>query len=80
MHELALMDDLVETVLHKIGTRRVRLVRLVVGVRSGVVADALRFSFDVAIEHTALAGAVLEVIEVDGAELQLKEIEVDACA
>ena len=80
MHELALMDDLVEMVRDKIGARRVRVIRLVVGARSGVMADALRFSFDVCIEGTSLAGAALEVIDTEGAELQLKEIEVDACA
>jgi hydrogenase nickel incorporation protein HypA/HybF len=80
MHELALMDDLVESVIDKVGARRVRVIRLVVGSKSGVVAGALRFSFDVAIEGTCLAGAALEVVETDGAELQLKEIEVDGCA
>jgi hydrogenase nickel incorporation protein HypA/HybF len=79
MHELALMDDLVETVIDKMGARRVRVIRLVVGKQSGVLADALRFSFDVAVEGTPLAGAALEVIDTDGADLCLKEIEVDGC-
>jgi hydrogenase nickel incorporation protein HypA/HybF len=78
VHELALMNDLVETVLEKT-TRPVRVVRLVVGKQSGVAADALRFSFEVCADGTRLTGAVLDIIEAAGRELELKEIEVGPC-
>src|SRR5690349_7863628 len=80
VHELALMTDLVETVVEHAGTQRVHVVRLVVGRSSGVMADALRFSFEVSIEGTALQHATLEIIETDGAELALREVEVSGCA
>jgi len=56
VHELALMDDLVTTVLEEVGAARVRAVRLVVGRRAGAVADALRFCFEVCIKGTTLEG------------------------
>jgi Zn finger protein HypA/HybF involved in hydrogenase expression len=52
---------------------------LLVGARRGVVPNAPRFSFDVCVEGTPLAGATLEVIDAEATELQLKEIEVDGC-
>jgi hydrogenase nickel incorporation protein HypA/HybF len=79
VHELALMSDLVDTVIERFGDKRVHVVRLVVGARSGVAADALRFSFDVATQGTAIEGAVLELRETPGKELELQELEVSEC-
>jgi hydrogenase nickel incorporation protein HypA/HybF len=76
MHELALMEDLVDTVSSGITHERVHVVRLVVGLLSGASPHALRFSFDVCTRGTALEGAALEILETSGNELRLAEVEV----
>jgi hydrogenase nickel incorporation protein HypA/HybF len=63
MHELAIAESVVSTVLERTEGRRVTLVRLRVGRLAGVVPDALTFCFDVATTGTALEGAALELVE-----------------
>jgi hypothetical protein len=76
VHELALMDDLVSIVIGAIAPARVSRVRLVVGRAAGASSDALRFCFDVCSRGTLLEGATLEILETDGPELRLKDVEV----
>ena len=76
MHELSLMEDLVEAVTSEIGDARVHVVRLVVGSEAGASPHALRFCFEVCVHGTALEGAALEIIETSGGELRLAELEV----
>jgi hydrogenase nickel incorporation protein HypA/HybF len=66
MHELALMESLVEAIEAQVPDARVTAVRLDVGRLTCVVPDALRFCFEVCTQDTRLAGAVLEVREVPG--------------
>ncbi len=66
MHELALMEDLVTTVSDAVGDATVLAVRLEVGLLSGVVADSLRFCFDVCTQGTRLERAALDIIDVPG--------------
>lgn len=66
MHELAIMQAIVEQVSDRLGERPVSAIHLVVGKLSGVVPDALRFSFEVATEGTTLAGAALTIDEPPG--------------
>jgi hydrogenase nickel incorporation protein HypA/HybF len=66
MHELALMESVVETITEQLGDARVALVRLEIGKLAGVALDALRFSFDVCTTGTSLAGAALDIVEVPG--------------
>lgn len=61
MHELALAEDIVETVTRRLGTRRVARVRVRVGQLVAVEPAAMRFCFDVATHDTPLEGATLEV-------------------
>jgi hydrogenase nickel incorporation protein HypA/HybF len=64
MHELSIAAAVVESAedaARRHGASSVTAVRLRVGELSGVVADALRFSFEVVTEGTALAGARLLV-------------------
>jgi hydrogenase nickel incorporation protein HypA/HybF len=63
MHELAIAEGLVDAVTDRLPGDRIALVRLEIGALSGVVADSLRFCFDLATEGTALEGAVLEISE-----------------
>jgi hydrogenase nickel incorporation protein HypA/HybF len=66
MHELALMESLVETVADNVGDAKVTAVRLEVGRLAAVVPDSLRFCFDVCVRGTPLEGAVLDIIEIGG--------------
>lgn len=76
VHELALMESLVETVGEQAGAARVVVVRLEVGRGSCVAPDALRFCFDVCAQGTALEGATLEILRSDGDALRIREVEV----
>lgn len=68
MHELSIAVNLIETVceeLPRLGTGvRVTVVRMRIGTLSGVVPDALRFSFDVAAADSRIEGASLQIEEV----------------
>jgi hydrogenase nickel incorporation protein HypA/HybF len=61
VHELALMESVVETVLDHTEGCQVAAVCLAIGELAGVDVDALRFCFGVCIEGTALAGSELEI-------------------
>lgn len=76
MHEIALMEDLVRTVAEEAGDARVHVVRLVVGRESCASPHALAFCFEVCARGTKLEGASLDIVETDGGELRLREIEV----
>ncbi len=69
MHELSIAVSLIETAsdeLGKAGGRapRVLALHLRLGLLSGVVKEALLFSFDLAAEGTPIAGARLDIEEV----------------
>lgn len=61
MHELSITRSVVRAVAEATGARPVTVVRMRIGDLSGVVPDALRFAWDVAVLDTPLDGSVLEV-------------------
>jgi hydrogenase nickel incorporation protein HypA/HybF len=61
VHELAITEGLVDAVAERLPGQRVTCVRLEIGPLSGVVADSLRFCFDLVTEGTDLEGATLEI-------------------
>ena len=64
MHELAIMDSALTQVLEqaqKAGAESVHVVRLRVGVLSGVVPDALQFAFEALVPGTVAETARLEI-------------------
>jgi hydrogenase nickel incorporation protein HypA/HybF len=63
MHELAITESVVEAVTERVPGARVTCVRLEIGPLSGVVADSVRFCFDLVAEGTNLEGAALEISE-----------------
>jgi hydrogenase nickel incorporation protein HypA/HybF len=63
VHELAIAESLVEAVIARLPDKRVTCVRLEVGALSGVVADSVRFCFDLVTEGTNLEGAKLEITQ-----------------
>ncbi len=67
MHELSIACSLVEIAAQSAqtaGVGRVEAVRLRLGALSGVVKDALLFSYDIAAAGTLLEGSRLEIEEV----------------
>ncbi len=66
MHELAIAESVVSSVLERTDAAHVSLVRLRIGRLSGVVPDALTFCFELAAVGTSLEGAVLEIDVIPG--------------
>lgn len=66
MHELAIAESVVSTVLERTGGRSVSVVRLRIGRLAGVVPDALTFCFELATAGTPLESASLEIDEQPG--------------
>jgi hydrogenase nickel incorporation protein HypA/HybF len=63
MHELAITESLVDAVTARLPGQRVTCVRLEIGALSGVVAESVRFCFDLVTEGTCLEGAALEIAQ-----------------
>ncbi len=66
MHELSIAQSLVEIASEaavEAKAKSVEVVTLQIGALSGVVKDALLFSYDIVIEDTILAGSRLEIEE-----------------
>lgn len=64
MHELSIASYLLESVLAEAevrAARRIRAISLVVGERTGVVEDALRFCFDLLAPDTVADGATITI-------------------
>ena len=66
MHELAIMESVIETISERAGDQPVATVRLEVGRLTGVVPNALRFCFEVCARGTTLERATLEIAEIPG--------------
>ncbi len=66
MHELGITRNVVAICAEQAAGRCVSRVRLEIGKLSAVIPDAVRFCFDVCIEDTPLAGARLEIVEIEG--------------
>ncbi|MBG6136779.1 hydrogenase maturation nickel metallochaperone HypA/HybF [Longispora fulva] len=66
MHELAITESVVASVRDRLGDARVLAVTLEIGRLSGVVADSVRFCFDLCTEGTPLQGARLDIVDVPG--------------
>jgi hydrogenase nickel incorporation protein HypA/HybF len=63
VHELAITESLVDAVTERLPGQQVTCVRLELGALSGVVADSLRFCFNLVTEGTSLEGATLEIAQ-----------------
>jgi len=66
VHELAITQSVVEAVTDRLPGATVTCVRLEIGAMSGVVADSVRFCFELVTDGTALEGARLEISEPPG--------------
>ncbi len=63
MHELAITEGVVDAVTDRLPDAKISCVRLEIGAMSGVVADSVRFCFDLVTDGTNLEGARLEISE-----------------
>lgn len=78
MHELSIATSIVEIASEE-GVRqggRVEVVHLKLGTLSGVVEHALRFSWDLVCEGSAIEGAKLNIEPADGTELEVTALEI----
>ena len=66
MHELAITRNIVAIVGDAAQGRRVTRVTLEVGKLSGVMAEAIAFCFEIVAAGTPLAGARLDIREIEG--------------
>ncbi len=66
MHELAITQSIVDQVADRMAGRRVTDVDLEIGMLSGVVADSVRFCFDLVTVGTPLEGCSLRIGEPEG--------------
>jgi hydrogenase nickel incorporation protein HypA/HybF len=66
MHELAIAESVIDSVVERTQDRHVSTVRLRVGRLSGVVPSALTFCFELAASGTPLEGAQLVIEEQTG--------------
>lgn len=67
MHELSIAHNLVEIAIETAELnemKKVEALHVRIGVLSGVVKEALEFSFDIATEGTTIEGARLEIEEI----------------
>jgi hydrogenase nickel incorporation protein HypA/HybF len=79
MHELSIATNIVDIACEEAerqGDTRVDAVYLNLGTLSGVVKDALLFSWDLACQGTCIAGARLAIRDTPGREMQVVAIEV----
>jgi len=63
---LAITRSIVEAVCEVAGAARVMRVQLEIGNFTGLIADSIRFCFDLCTQSTALEGAVLQINEIAG--------------
>jgi hydrogenase nickel incorporation protein HypA/HybF len=76
VHELGIALEVIDLACARAEGARVRRVRLEVGALTAVLPDALRFAWELATEETAAEGATLEIVEVPGDVLRIREMEV----
>jgi hydrogenase nickel incorporation protein HypA/HybF len=66
VHELGITRNIVAIVGEAAAGRKVCRVTLEIGKLSGVLAEAIAFCFDVVAQGTELAGATLDILEIEG--------------
>lgn len=80
MHELSIalsMIDLASEEVDRRGGGRVTALHLKLGSLSGVVKEALTFSYEIACQGTPLEGSQLVIEELQGRELEVVALELE---
>jgi hydrogenase nickel incorporation protein HypA/HybF len=76
VHELAIIEGVLDMVTERLPDATISCVRLEVGELSGVVPDSLQFCFELATEGTRLQGASLEITQTPGHDLKIASVKV----
>ena len=76
MHELGITRNVVAICVEHANGAQVRRVKLEIGKRAGVMAESVRFCFDICAKGTSVEGATLEIVEPAEDELNVREMEV----
>jgi hydrogenase nickel incorporation protein HypA/HybF len=76
MHELGITTEIVDIAMRYSTSSKVRRVIVEIGRETAVLPDAVRFCFDLCAEGTCVEGAELEIVEMSGAELRVRAVEV----
>lgn len=66
MHELAIMENVVDGVHERMGSTKISSIQLEIGKLSGVIPDSIRFCFDIVAAGTTMEGARLDIDEPPG--------------
>lgn len=66
MHELSITQSVVDAVSQRLPDTRIASIQLEIGKLSGIVADSVRFCFDLVVDGTPLEGARLDIDEPGG--------------
>jgi hydrogenase nickel incorporation protein HypA/HybF len=80
MHELAIVESIMELVENAAAGQRVLKVTVDVGLLTCVSPEALSFGFSLLAEGTPADGAEFEIRRVPGDQLNVKSIEVEGTA
>jgi hydrogenase nickel incorporation protein HypA/HybF len=64
VHELSLMECVVDEVIDRLGAQPIAIVRLQIGELAGVAIEALQFCFEACARDTTLEGAMLDIVSV----------------
>ena len=76
MHELGIAMEIADVALERAGDARIKRVVIEVGALTAVLPAALSFAWEAATCESELEGCVLEIVEVAGEELRIRELEV----
>jgi len=76
MHELGIAMEIAELAVERAGDAQIRRVVVEVGRLTAVFPDALAFAWQAATIESVLEGCVLEIVELPGDELRIRELEV----
>ena len=80
MHELSIalsMIDMASEEAARLGGGRVTALHLKLGHLSGVVKEALTFSYEIACQGTSLEGSQLVIEETEGRDLEVVALELE---
>jgi hydrogenase nickel incorporation protein HypA/HybF len=77
MHEVSLGEAILDAVERRAAGRKVRRVKVRVGTMHAVVGPALDQGWELVSEGSVAEGSALDVVQVDGEELVLEELEYD---
>lgn len=80
MHEVGIAQDIISAVFKQLESHdydRVSKIKLLVGDFNLITQESLQNSFDLVAENTKAKGAVLEIEQTSGMEIEIRHIEAE---